>query len=58
MLAALLLLSSIALIVLKAAGILAISWFVALIPALILLALGLVGALIALVMGAFLVKDL
>lgn len=58
MLAALLLLATIALIVLKAAGILAISWFVALIPALVLLVFGLVGVVIAAVMGAFLVKDL
>lgn len=53
MITGLLLLATVALIVLKAAGILAISWFVALIPALILLALGLIGVVVAVVIAVF-----
>lgn len=43
MIAAFLILATIALVVLKAAGILAISWVVAVLPALVLLALGLIA---------------
>ena len=51
MTAALLLLASIALIVLKAAGILSISWLIALLPAIILLGLSALGALVFLVLA-------
>lgn len=53
MIAAFLLLATVALIVLKAAGILAISWFIALIPALILLAFGLIGVIVAVIIAVF-----
>lgn len=58
MIAALLLLASIALIVLKAAGILAISWVIALLPAAVLLALGVIGTIVFLVIAAFATRDL